>query len=339
MKAITLKRLFRRSDVLLSNCARPICKKTRILRRLCAASAGVLAFVGVLGFTTASRPVLTFAKYSYIEAKGFAQCTGVAIVGKESDKIQTQSDAASLRVPLDNASSFYESHLEVFADVSSQLTSNGCSTSVEGSTTGHADCQVTPITDSKHGLIEVDFEAFHPCTPSVGCTNSSTEMQYGFQDDPNMMQINVPFILPKNPDLIKYLVKIDYEHMAYMQVTLDMAAYLREFSWRIINAKGVVVASIPANHLNGTASQTVYVNLKPGKYKLETHMRWWFHTQFRGGVSFMYNYGGWGNPFASAKFEFIPFLSSDTSSGGGGPGGGPGGGTGGGIGGGIGGGS
>ena len=61
MNAITFKRLFRRSDVLLSNCARPICKKTQILRRLCATGAGVLALVGVLGFTTDTQPALSYA--------------------------------------------------------------------------------------------------------------------------------------------------------------------------------------------------------------------------------------------------------------------------------------
>ena len=69
MNAITFKRLFRRSDVLLSNCARPICKKTQILRRLCATGAGVLALVGVLGFTTATQPAIPYASPSFIEAQ------------------------------------------------------------------------------------------------------------------------------------------------------------------------------------------------------------------------------------------------------------------------------
>ena len=69
MNAITFKRLFRRSDVLLSNCARPICKKTQILRRLCATGAGVLALVGVLGFTTATQPAIPYASSSFIEAQ------------------------------------------------------------------------------------------------------------------------------------------------------------------------------------------------------------------------------------------------------------------------------
>lgn len=315
MNAITFKRLFRRSDVSLSHCARPICKKTQILRRLCATGAGVLALVGVLGFTSPRMPVLTFAKYSYIEAKGNALCHGSAFVGSAGDK-NMDTDSQSLLVPLDSTMPSYESQIQLFAGVNSQVTSGNCSTNVEGNSAGFGKCYVTPTTKSGHGLIEVNFEAFSPCIPNVGCQESNTDMSFGSQGSPNMMQMNVPFTLPANSNVINYKVNINYFHMAHMQITMDMAPYLRQFSWRIVNARGKVVASIPENQINGTWPQAVTVSLRPGTYRLETSMSWMFHVQFVGGNSFMHMYGGWGDPFAGGKFEFIPIFTNDTSSGG-----------------------
>ncbi len=316
MNAITFKRLFRRSDVSLCSGAIPQCKGSKNLRRLCAISAGALALTGVLGFTSFSRPVLTFAKYSYIETKGTAQCNAVAFVGTTGDKKQSNSDSLSSLIKLDGMSQSYSSEQQLFAEVSSQVTSGGCSTEVEGNSEGLATCFVNPVTDLGHGLIKVDFEAFSPCNSNVGCTNSYTEMSYGSEKSPNMMQINVPFTLPVNRFGQNYKVNIDYFHRAYMQITVDLADYLREFEWRIVNARGDVVAKIPESQINGTNPETVIINLRPGTYRLEASMRWWFHVEYINGNSISNLYGGWGNPFAQAIFDFVPTLGNNTSSGG-----------------------